>query len=100
MDHDRHASQAFGVQRARRPASALTRIARRLKGDPSTTASNATQHGVRAAMHVPVALSFLLLAHPAHDPLLERWLPGVTYLLGSLVLAARAWRARAARAAS
>lgn len=100
MAHEQHASEAFGVQRERRLARAVPRIAQRLKRDPSTTASKATQSVARAAMHLPLALSLLIFAHPAHDAILERWLPGGAYLLGAVILTARAWHKRARRAVS
>lgn len=94
MGVELHGSDAFGARRPRRLAGAGIRLARRLKGDPSSAASKATQHVARAAMHLPFAVGYLVFVHPSHDVLLVRWLPGGTYLLLALGYLRGAWRAR------
>jgi len=77
-----------------------TWLGRRLKGDPTAAASKSTQHLAMAAMHSPLAVSYIVFVHPAHDALLLHWLAGGIYLLVVLGYLGSGWRARGTRESS
>lgn len=93
-------SEAFGARRQHSLAGTGTNLVRRIKGDPSKAASKATQHSMWGAMHLSVAVGYLVFVHSAHNALLVRWLPGVAYLLLALGYLGTAWRAKGRRAIS